>query len=160
MADFNTAVVLTLRHEGGYVNDSNDAGGATNMGIEQRDVPGIPIQTLTVAQAIEYYQEHFWNPLYNGITSQDLASKLFDMGVLFGVKTAVMLLQQMTTFKKMSLTIDGEFGPNTLTAVNASDPAALLALFKNRLVLHARSLVAAHPTDQEFLEGWLTRIYS
>src|SRR5271154_4003500 len=94
MADFTEAVSLTLVHEGGYSNDESDPGGATNMGILQRDLPNIPIQTLTRPQAMEYYQQHFWPPLYDEITSQKLGSKIFDMGILFGLKEAVELIQQ------------------------------------------------------------------
>ena len=37
MADFNKAIAIILKHEGGYVNDPDDPGGETNMGITKRD---------------------------------------------------------------------------------------------------------------------------
>ena len=39
MADFNDAFDETMGHEGGYVNDSNDAGGETYRGISRRFNP-------------------------------------------------------------------------------------------------------------------------
>lgn len=36
MADFNAALKRVLRYEGGYVNDKDDAGGETYMGIARR----------------------------------------------------------------------------------------------------------------------------
>src|ERR1700686_393552 len=93
MADFNQAVAKTLVHEGGYVDNPNDPGGATKYGITQADMPGINIADITTEQAVAYYAEHYWKTLYSQITDQSLAEKLFDMGVLFGVGTAVKLLQ-------------------------------------------------------------------
>ena len=60
MADFNQAVVLTLKHEGGFVDNPADPGGATNMGITQRDLPGVDIRNLSTPLAMNYYREHFW----------------------------------------------------------------------------------------------------
>jgi len=49
--NFNLAIPVILQHEGGYVNDPNDAGGATKYGISQRTYPNLDIANLTVAQA-------------------------------------------------------------------------------------------------------------
>jgi lysozyme family protein len=155
MADFYQAVQLTLQHEGGYVNSPNDSGGATNMGIEQRDLPNTPIQTLTTAQATQYYSQNYWKPFDSQITSQPLASKLFDMGVLFGVGTAVALLQQV-----LGIAADGVFGPATLQSVNAAEPVGLLNLYKVRLHSHEVNVGDAHPTDIVFEKGWSARIDS
>src|SRR5271157_1591973 len=108
MADFETAVLLTLRNEGGYTDNPADPGGATNMGIEQREMPNIDIKTLTVDQATAFYQETYWKPLYSQIENQSVANKLFDLGVLFGVGTAVIILQSV-----LGLKMDGIFGPMT-----------------------------------------------
>jgi lysozyme family protein len=155
MANFSDAVILTLNHEGGYVNNPNDSGGATNMGITQRDLPGIPIQNLTVAQAIAYYQEHYWKPLYSQINSQAVANKLFDMGVLLGVGKAVTLLQNA-----LNLCTDGIFGPHTLDAINAADEIQILAEYRWRLCLRFEAIAATHSQDAVFLKGWLNRVNS
>ena len=36
MSDFNDAIPTVLRHEGGFENDVNDPGGATNFGVSLR----------------------------------------------------------------------------------------------------------------------------
>jgi lysozyme family protein len=153
MADFTQAVLLTLNHEGGYVNNPNDSGGATNMGITQRDLPDIPIQALTVAQAIAYYQEHYWKPLYSQINSQAVANKLFDMGVLLGVGKAVTLLQSA-----LNLGTDGIFGPHTLDVINAADEIQILAEYRWRLCLRFEAIATIYPQDAVFLKGWLNRV--
>jgi len=155
MADFNQAVALTLQHEGGYVNNPADPGGATNMGITQADMPGTPIKDLTAAQATQYYADHYWKPLYSQITSQRVANKLFDMGVLFGVGTAVKALQTA-----LDLVVDGVFGPMTLGAANRANEMLMLDAFKSELHAHVLAIVAARPASSVFLKGWQTRIDS
>ena len=154
MADFNEAVQLTLRNEGGYVNNSADPGGATNMGVEQRDLPNTPIQTLTVAQAMAFYQAGYWKPLYNQITSQIVGNKLFDLGVLFGIGEAVKILQQV-----VGAVPDGNFGPATLAAVNAEGDS-LLGAYQAAMIQRAENIVAMRPTESIFLAGWTRRINS
>ena len=155
MSSFEIAVAITLQHEGGYVNDPADPGGATNMGITQRDLPDTPIQNLTVAQAVAYYSNTYWKGLYSSLTSQQLANKLFDWGVLFGVGTAVKVLQGVLGIKQ-----DGLFGPASLAAVNATDGVMLLEEYKNSMLIHASRVVAANPTLTKFLAGWVRRINS
>src|SRR5271170_1065779 len=117
MADFRIAVAKTLVHEGGYTDNAADRGGPTNYGITQADFPGVDMRTITAAQATEYYAKHYWKPLYSQINDQDIASKLFDMGVLFGIGTAVKILQ-VSMESEISLVSDGDFGPETLADVN------------------------------------------
>jgi len=155
MADPNIAIALTLQHEGGYVDDPADPGGATNMGVTQADMPGVNMRDLTPAQAIAYYEENYWKPLYSQISDQLVANKLFDMGVLDGVGTAVRILQQAIPITPA----DGGFGPNTLAAVNAAD-SGLLQRFKNGLLAREEQVAAAHPAEEKFLDGWKTRVNS
>lgn len=155
MADFNQAVQKTLVHEGGFVDNPNDPGGATKYGITQADMPGVDIRSITPEQATEYYSEHYWKPLYSQITDQLLAEKLFDMGVLFGVGTAVKLLQ-IALVNKVSLVTDGFFGPGTLSAVNQQ--ANLLPAYRTVLINHCMSVVNNKPETSVFVRGWVARI--
>ena len=155
MSDFNVALVLTLKHEGGYADNPNDPGGATNMGITQADMPGVNLRTLTPAQAGIFYCKKFWNPFYNEIANQNVANKLFDLGVLFGIGTAVEILQQVLAIK-----MDGNFGPVTLAAVNASDAASLLLAYRTAMVARAVAIGAQRPAERVFVAGWINRINS
>lgn len=154
MADFNQAVQATLIHEGGFTDCASDPGGATNMGIEQRDVPSIPIQTLTVAQATAYYAQNYWKQYYSQINDQPTASKLFDLGVLFGVGTAVKFLQIA-----LGVTADGDFGPATLQALNEAG-SGFLDRYKAAMWQHAQAIVTKTPSSVMFLVGWQRRIMS
>jgi lysozyme family protein len=158
MADFNQAIQKTLIHEGGYVNNPNDKGGPTKYGITQADMPGVNMQTLSQTDAIAYYRAHYWKDLYSQITSQLVAEKIFDMGVLMGVGTAVKLLQ-LTIKNSMMIVPDGAFGPQTLTDVNQIGDA-LLGSYRTVLLNHAINIVNNNPNDGGFIQGWITRINS
>ena len=158
MADFNIAVQITLVNEGGFVDNPADPGGATKYGITQADMPGVDIAGVTPQQATAYYQEHYWKPLYSQIESQDVANKLFDMGVLFGVGEAVKLLQIVLQTAIPTVTVDDEFGPETLAALNQIDAASLLQAYKTSLVTYALRIAANKPSDRQFAAGWGRRI--
>jgi lysozyme family protein len=153
--DTNLAIQKTLIHEGGYVDNPNDSGGATNMGIEQRDLPDVPIKDLTVEQAVAYYQEHYVKPFYAQIGDQLVGEKLFDLVVLFGIGTAVKIFQLT-----LGVTDDDVFGPGTLQATNSAEPTSLLAAYKTSMVTHAINIANANPKDRVFLVGWIKRINS
>ncbi len=159
MADFKIAVQKTLLHEGGYSNNPNDPGGATNMGIEQSEWAG-DIKSITQDQAIAFYAERYWKNLYSQIEDQSVAEKLFDLGVLFGVGTAVSILQLTLKSEGDTIAVDGSFGPNTLAATNAAEPISLLRAYQGNMVTHAFNVVTAKPQTQVFLKGWCNRINS
>jgi lysozyme family protein len=119
------------------------------------DIPGADIEHLTVEQKVEYYLEHDWTPLYNQIVSQSVTNKLFDMGVLFGIGSAVKALQ-----RALDMTPDGIFGLHTLAAVNLVNATLLLNAFKTELHEHAQSVAAANPNEAPFLPDWTRRIDS
>lgn len=182
MADFNLAVQKTLVHEGGYQNNIHDwanwEGGkatrdaylsskdpsllvylkGTKYGITAQDMPGVEIKDITEEQAIEYYSEHYWKPLYSQIDDQLIGEKLFDLGVLFGVGVAVKMLQ-ITIAQDMSIVSDGGFGPTTLADVNQEGPD-LLPRYKTVFIQHCINVVNHNPEDGVFVNGWVNRINS
>jgi lysozyme family protein len=162
MADFTIAVMLTLRNEGGFADNPADPGGRTNFGITQRDLvltmPGKDVATLTSTDASQWYQttkkpQIYNNILYWSIEDQNIASKIFDLGVLFGVGEAVELMQGI-----LKLTVDGDFGPLSLAAVNAADPASLMVAYKAIFVQRALDIGAQWPAERQFVAGWIRRI--
>src|SRR5664280_1189786 len=71
MAQFLAAIQYVLLNEGGFSDDPNDPGGATNFGILQRELPGVDIRTITREQAISFYLPNYWNKaLYANIVSR------------------------------------------------------------------------------------------
>lgn len=169
MADARIAILITLdvNHEGGFQRNPHDranwTGGqvgvgtlvGTNGGITTLDMPGADIEHLTVDQKISYYLQHYWKALYSQIADQGIANKLFDMGVLFGIGTAVKALQSA-----LDLNVDGVFGPLSLARLNASNDFLTLQDFKAGLHAHAQSVAQHNPEEAVFLPDWTRRIDS
>ena len=155
MSRFEVSILKTLSNEGGLADNSNDRGGLTNYGISQRSFPDLDIRNLTKEQAVQIYKEQYWKNLYSQIDSQDIADKIFDIGVLFGVGRAVKYLQFA-----LGVTVDGAFGPNTLAELNSSDPIKVLTDYKTVLVEHVIQIGQNDPSQQQFVRGWLRRINS
>jgi lysozyme family protein len=167
MADFNIAVAITLEHEGGFQNDPKDSGNwtggkvgvgtlvGTKYGITPLDMPGVDIANITPSQAFAFYAKKYWSPLYAQINSQSVANKLFDLGVLFGVGTAVKMFQHTVQIAQ-----DGVFGPATLAATNQQDALVLLVGFEDAMAAYAQTVAQFHPNDAEDVKGWLARIRS
>lgn len=161
---FNKAINRVLRHEGGYNDIAQDAGGATNFGISLRFLKSIKrnptkedIQKLTREDAIDIYKKNFWDAnAYYKITNADVAAKVFDLTVNMGAKQSHKLLQRaVRAASGVVLTVDGLLGSKTLQAVNAGEPNALLAALRSEAAGFYRLL--NQPT---FTKGWLKRAYS
>lgn len=173
MADARTAFLITtdVNHEGGFQDDPQDSGNwtggeinvgelkGTNFGISAAQFPDLDIKNLSREDAIKIYIEGYWKTLYSQIESQIVANKLADMGVLFGVHTAVKLLQGALA-DAFQITIDGDFGGATLGAVNQAEETSLLSAYKTALVNYTFKIAAAHPEKRKNLVGWGRRINS
>lgn len=175
MSDFKLAIPVTLVHEGGFIDNPADPGGATKYGITQKDLdataalyPGFPtnVADLTTDQAARWYEtttkpERFNNPLYWQINDQAVATKIFDLGVLFGVGEAVKILQIVLEQAYPELGAPDEvFGPKTLEYVNKTDPVSLLSAYKTAFVAYALRIAANRPSERIFVAGWGRRINS
>ena len=170
---FELAIQTVLQDEGEFVNDPQDAGGATKYGISLRwlkSVNDLPvdliatqeidvktIQLLTRYQAMMLYRQYFWEPYrYERIQHQSVATKVFDFSVNAGSHTAHKHLQWAlhATGEKDTL-IDGLLGDKTIQAVNAAEPRVLLASYRSEIAGYYRLLKQPH-----FEAGWLKRAYS
>lgn len=90
MADFEQAIALVLKHEGGYTPGlPGDPGGETNFGISKRAFPDLDIANLTVQQAEEIYREKYW--AFDEIEDQATANCLLDCAVNQGPEVAAEL---------------------------------------------------------------------
>lgn len=129
-----------VAREGGYVNDPDDPGGATNFGVTIHTmrrlgldltgdgVVGVSdVRALTQDQAVDIFVTHYFvRPRITDVPSV-LQASLFDMYVNAG-SNAVKILQRMLRDMGFSVAVDGAIGPQTLDAVRnaaAPDPIAL-----------------------------------
>ena len=127
MADFEKAVEVVLEHEGGIGNLRGDPGGRTCFGWSATECERLGIaQPQTTEEARALYGQYFWHLLYNQITSQNVATKIMDSCVNQGEPAAINHLQQALRSAGSIVTIDGAFGPASLTAINLTPENLLL----------------------------------
>lgn len=158
---FQTAVKIVLDHEGGYVDDPLDPGGATNFGISARAYPSEDIKEMTAQRARDIYFCDYWlRYRIRQLPGVILPSKVLDMAVLLGGSVAIRLLQCALVACGAHVDPDGVIGPETVKACSALTGADLIGTYETILEQHFQSLVAADPKKAKFLSGWLTRAHS
>ena len=148
---FNSAVAEIFKLEGGYVNDPNDDGGETNLGISKRAYPSEDIAGMTRDRAAYLYWRDYWMPVKGDIFSPAVGAKMLNIAVNCGTRRAIMILQEA-----LGVISDGIFGLKTFLAVSHATPALL-----NDLRLAQRDyyleLIAEHPHLSVYRNGWLRR---
>ncbi|MDR2781648.1 MAG: hypothetical protein LBB21_04325 [Holosporaceae bacterium] len=158
---FLKAFEYLMYHEGGYVNDKQDAGGETKYGISKRSYPHLDIKNLTQDQARQIYFADFWmKSKCEDIVDENVAIKLFDLAVHAGIPQAVKLIQRALRATETQVVEDGIIGPATLAAINKADPTDLLAALKSETAGYYRLIASTNPSQQRFIQGWLSRAYS
>lgn len=166
MADFEKALKLVLKWEGGYVNHPNDPGGHTNLGItyytfeRYASVIGVApsisnLKQLSKENAAKIYKIGFWDKIKGDqIKDQQVANLIFDSYVNMG-NMAVRIVQ-----RQLKLLSDGKFGERTLSAVNFDDPKSLFNRIKYSRASFYAGLISNKPKLQVFERGWNNRIDS
>ena len=142
---------------GGHTNDPDDKGGETKWGISKRSHPELNIKTLTFQQAQEVYYKRYYNVMYDYISDNAIAFKLFDMGILTGTNKAVKLLQKEIVKNGYLIRIDGIFGPLTLTALNLCKGPLTYERYVTRYNKYFK-LISLKWNNKKYLKGWLNRL--
>lgn len=159
MAEIQLAFAWVLRHEGGYSNDHLDHGGETKYGITAAVARANgfigDMHDFTIGEAARIYRSDYWR--FDGLTSQRVATKVFDMSVNIGLHTAVRLLQEALAILGASIDTDGNCGPFTVITANAADPEAILGLLSTLSAKYYQSIVDQKPDQARFINGWLAR---
>jgi lysozyme family protein len=113
---FEQALKVILRHEGGYVNNPNDPGGITNLGVTKTTWEGwtgkpatvADMRALTVEQVAPLYRKRYWDAMRCDDYPPAVALCVFDFGVNAGIRRGVRYLQMV-----VGVAQDGAPGPNT-----------------------------------------------
>lgn len=179
---FAQAIAHVLSHEGGFVDDPKDPGGATNFGISLRlarklgdldgdgkldldidgdgDVDIDDIRRLTRAQATMIYKTVFWDMYGYAHLTLSLGMRVFDFAVNMGPVPAHTLLQRALRACGNRVQEDGRIGPKTMQACQTVGPAFVIPALRSEAAGFYRQLVAQRPASAKYLEGWLNRAYS
>jgi lysozyme family protein len=143
--------------EGGYTDDPNDPGGATNLGITLRvltawrhtAVSKQDVRNLQRGEASAIYVANYWNVIRGPDLPGGIDLMLFDMGVNMGTARAARLLQTA-----VGVVADGAIGPGTLEATRGKDAAGIIGTLVDERTKFYESL----PTFPHFGTGWLGRV--
>ena len=169
MADFQTAIPITLKNEGSTFTAVPSTGEVVKWGVTLRtyrdlvdsDATADTIKNLTEQQASDFYRKYFWEPLHlDDVQDQTLAAKIFDLGVNMGIGTITRIVQQACNVLGHAVTVDGHIGVLTLAAINLSHPPTLLDEIRNLAAARYREIAANDPKVAGDLPGWLTRLAS
>ena len=125
-----------VAREGGYVNDPDDPGGATNHGVTihtmrrlgldlDRDgtVSEADVRALTRDQAVDIFVEHYFDRPRIAELPEAIQPSVFDMYVNAG-SNAVRILQQLLRDMRIEVAVDGIIGPQTIGASHRAYEAA------------------------------------
>ncbi|MGA2131864.1 MAG: glycosyl hydrolase 108 family protein [Bryobacteraceae bacterium] len=172
MADFQPAVAITLRNEGGFYHNQV-TGEIVNYGVTLKfvresgyktDADEAFIRNLTESEASGIYQTYFWNRYHIGsLHDQALANKVFDLTVNMGPGSAarpgaLILLQDAVNTCGGQCAVDGVLGPHTISQVNALDPVVLLGRYRESAKARYTQIAAGNPELAGDLNGWLARL--
>lgn len=174
--DLATEIVA---REGGFVNDPDDPGGATNHGVTLGtlrrlglDLTGegridvADVRRLTAAQAVDIYVEHYFTRTGIAALPEVLQPSVFDMYVNAGAN-AVKVLQRLLGDMGFPCDPDGQIGPQTIRAAQMAFEAAPSHLADAYGIARRNyyyALADARPASRKYARrrdggkgGWITR---
>lgn len=168
-----------VAREGGFVNDPDDPGGATNFGVTIHtmrrlglDLTGdgavsvADVRALTRAQAVDIFVRHYFERPRIAELPAALQPSVFDMYVNAGAN-AVSILQRLLRDMGYQIAVDGQIGPQTLTAARDAampDPLALADAYGIARRNYYFRLADARPASRKYARtraggkgGWINR---
>ena len=164
---FYNTIPTTLNYEGGFVNDSRDRGGMTNMGITQnflntyKNKAGIDVDNvkhLTNKDAIKLYKAEWDTYGFGFLDNTNVMKLIHDFSVHSGPYIAITNLQHILNKKGHDLIPDGYIGEKTNNAVNSVDEKWLKNEIQKYRAQHCDNIVDRHPEQKYFIKGWFNRI--
>ena len=168
-----------VAREGGFVNDPDDPGGATNHGVtiatlrrlgidldRDGDIDIADLRALTPDRAVEIYIRHYFEIPGIAQLPQALHPSVFDMYVNAGAN-AVKILQRLLAEFQEPVTVDGVIGPRTAAAAArayAKAPGHLADAYGIARRNYYYALADQRPASRKYARrrdggkgGWITR---
>ena len=157
---------FVLEHEGGFVNDPLDRGGATNKGVTiavwkaqgydkdgDGDIDVADLKLITEADAIMIMKKNYWDRWKaDQIKNQAIANTLVDWvwgSGAWGIKIPQRIL---------GVKDDGVVGIKTLEAINKQNPNKFLEKLYLARFNFLDGIVASNPSQKRFIKGWKNRM--
>jgi lysozyme family protein len=155
--NFDSALKMILKSEGGFVNHKLDPGGMTNLGVTKKvweewvgkAVGESEMRALTPATVAPMYRKKYWDAVKGDEMPAGLDYLMFDFAINAGPSRAIKTMQ-----KAIGTNPDGAIGPKTMQALKDADQKDLAAKFSMEKELFYKSL----PTFATFGKGWMRRV--
>lgn len=127
--NFDKCLEMLLHHEGGYVNDSRDSGGMTNLGVTKRvydkwidrESTEEEMRNLTPEDVSPIYKKNYWDRVKGDLLPSGLDWACFDWAVNSGSGRPAKAVQ-----RAVGATVDGAIGKNTVALVMEKDPEFII----------------------------------
>ena len=127
--NFEKCLEMLLHHEGGYVNDSRDSGGMTNLGVTKkvydkwidRESTEQEMRDLTPDDVAPIYKKNYWNRVKGDSLPSGLDWACFDWAVNSGSGRPAKAVQRAVGAEP-----DGAIGPQTLGLIMEKDPEFII----------------------------------
>ena len=161
-----------LIHEGGFVDDPDDRGGATNFGITQltysqwlgRPASVHDIRAMDRETAIEIYLTNYYHaPRINSLPDP-VQPQAFDCSIHHGPVRAIKFHQTVCNLADFGpVLVDGVCGPQTRGAIeNAFNEMRFYFInaVADERIHFLNQIVANDPSQFKFLQGWTKRANS
>lgn len=149
--------------EGGFVDDPDDSGGATNKGItigafrsaygQEKTVDDL--KHLTDQQWKHIFLTKYWSR-WNADSINDTSVAFFLVDWVWGSGEWGIKIPQ----KVLGVPADGIVGPRTIAAVNARDGWILFDVLKKEKREFFERICSQNPRNRKFMKGWLRRLDS
>lgn len=165
MANVEKLVPFILKWEGGFVNDPDDLGGATNRGVtlatyaqycKKKGYPAPTVErlkNLSEREWTEILKTMYWDRWKaDKVVNQSVANILVDWVWASGVHGI------KRPQKILGVSVDGIVGNQTLAAVNARDAKELFYAIKADRIRFIDEICKARPANEKYRRGWMNRI--
>jgi|TARA_B110000881_G_C18364694_1_gene408158 lysozyme family protein len=127
--NFDKCLEMLLQHEGGYVNDSRDSGGMTNLGVTKRvyedwvdrKVTEQEMRDLTPDDVAPIYKKNYWDRVKGDYVYSGVDWCLFDWAVNSGSGRPAKAVQ-----RAVGATPDGVIGKQTVGLIMEKDPKFII----------------------------------
>jgi len=157
---FPPCLSAVLAVEGGFVDDPQDPGGMTNLGVTagawQGWVGHAPSQAemraLTPDVVGPFYRANYWRAVNGDALPPGVNLVLFDHAVNAGAGRAGRLVQAL-----IGAVQDGNIGPRTLEALQQWVGSHSLGAAVHQLMDGRRAFYQSRPGFPRFGQGWINR---
>lgn len=157
VGSFDQAFRILIGHEGKFVNDPDDRGGATKYGVTQKTLSAWrrkpatvdDVKNLELREAMDIFRFQYWDAVKADQLPSGVDFCVADTAYNSGPGRAAQILQ-----KALGVKVDGAVGAMTLDAVRKVDPVDLIDKFCNARLAFLKTTYGW----SKYGRGWTNRV--